>query len=50
MIVSNLPIRNIAIGQISVTAKGDSINKAGSVEVITDSQGLVVKGGEVKSE
>ncbi|WP_334090178.1 contractile injection system protein, VgrG/Pvc8 family [Helicobacter typhlonius] len=39
------------VGDTSITAKGDSvIIKAGGVEVVIDSKGLVVKGGEVKSE
>ncbi|WP_300900574.1 type VI secretion system Vgr family protein [uncultured Helicobacter sp.] len=39
------------VGDTSITAKGDSvIIKAGGVEVVIDSKGLVVKGGEVKAE
>ena len=39
------------VGDTSITAKGDCvIIKAGGVEVVIDSKGLVVKGGEVKSE
>ncbi|MCI6312880.1 MAG: hypothetical protein MR591_03730 [Helicobacter sp.] len=39
------------VGDTQIIAKGDSvIIKAGGVEVIIDSNGLVVKGGEVKSE
>jgi len=39
------------VGETTITAKGDSvIIKAGGVEVIIDSKGLVVKGGEVRSE
>ncbi|MDY5184806.1 MAG: hypothetical protein SPF53_02720, partial [Helicobacter trogontum] len=39
------------ISDTQIIAKGDSvIIKAGSVEVVIDSNGLVVKGGEVKSE
>ena len=35
----------------SITAKGDSvIIKAGGIEVVIDSKGLVVKGGEIKAE
>ncbi len=39
------------VGDTSITAKGDCvIIKAGGVEVVIDSKGLVVKGGEVKAE
>lgn len=39
------------VGETQIIAKGDSvIIKAGGVEVVIDSKGLVVKGGEVKSE
>ena len=39
------------VGDTQIIAKGDSvIIKAGGVEVVIDSNGLVVKGGEVKSE
>ncbi|RDU61318.1 hypothetical protein CQA53_10315 [Helicobacter didelphidarum] len=39
------------VGETQIIAKGDSvIIKAGGVEVVIDSNGLVVKGGEVKSE
>lgn len=39
------------VGDTSITAKGDSvIIKAGGIEVVIDSKGLLVKGGEVKSE
>ena len=39
------------VGDTQIIAKGDSvIIKAGGVEVVIDSKGLVVKGGEVKSE
>ena len=39
------------VGDTSITTKGDSvIIKAGEVEVIIDSNGLVVKGGEIKAE
>ncbi|WP_052089233.1 hypothetical protein [Helicobacter trogontum] len=39
------------VGETIITATSDSvIIKAGGVEVIIDSNGLVVKGGEVKSE
>ncbi|RDU60906.1 hypothetical protein CQA53_10560 [Helicobacter didelphidarum] len=42
---------SFTIGDTTITAKGDSvIIKAGGVEVVIDSKGLVVKGGEVKSE
>ena len=42
---------NFSIGETTITATSDSvIIKAGGVEVIIDSKGLVVKGGEVKSE
>ncbi|EFR47725.1 hypothetical protein HCCG_02274 [Helicobacter cinaedi CCUG 18818 = ATCC BAA-847] len=42
---------NFAVGDTSITAKGDCvIIKAGGVEVVIDSKGLVVKGGEVKAE
>ena len=42
---------NFNIGQTTITATSDSvIIKAGGVEVIIDSKGLIVKGGEVKSE
>ena len=42
---------NFNIGQTTITATSDSvIIKAGGVEVVIDSKGLVVKGGEVKSE
>ncbi|RAX57210.1 hypothetical protein CCZ01_06950 [Helicobacter monodelphidis] len=39
------------VGETQIIAKGDSvIIKAGGVEAILDANGLVVKGGEVKSE
>ncbi|WP_408605638.1 bacteriophage T4 gp5 trimerisation domain-containing protein [Helicobacter cinaedi] len=39
------------VGDTSITAKGDCvIIKAGGVEVVIDSNGLIVKGGEVKAE
>ena len=39
------------VGDTQIIAKGDCvIIKAGGVEVVIDSNGLVVKGGEVKSE
>ena len=39
------------VGDTSITAKGDSvIIKAGGIEVVIDSKGLVVKGGEIKAE
>ena len=39
------------VGDTQIIAKGDCVRiKAGGVEVIIDSNGLVVKGGEVKSE
>lgn len=39
------------VGETTITATSDSvIIKAGGVEVTIDSKGLVVKGGEVKSE
>ena len=42
---------NFNIGETTITATSDSvIIKAGGVEVIIDSNGLVVKGGEIKSE
>ena len=42
---------NFNIGDTTITATSDSvIIKAGGVEVVIDSKGLVVKGGEVKSE
>ncbi|RDU59353.1 hypothetical protein CQA53_11520 [Helicobacter didelphidarum] len=42
---------NFNIGETTITATSDSvIIKAGGVEVVIDSKGLVVKGGEVKSE
>ena len=42
---------SIQVGESTITTKGDSvIIKAGGVEVIIDSKGLVVKGGELKSE
>ncbi|MDY5184663.1 contractile injection system protein, VgrG/Pvc8 family, partial [Helicobacter trogontum] len=41
----------IQVGETTIIAKNDSIIlKAGGVEVIIDSKGLIVKGGEVKSE
>ena len=42
---------NFNIGETTITATSDSvIIKAGGVEVVIDSKGLIVKGGEVKSE
>ena len=42
---------NFNIGETTITATSDFvIIKAGGVEVTIDSKGLVVKGGEVKSE
>ena len=39
------------VGDTSITAKGDCvIIKAGGVEVVIDSNGLIVKGGEIKAE
>ena len=39
------------VGDTTITATSDSvIIKAGGVEVVIDSNGLIVKGGEVKSE
>lgn len=39
------------VGDTQIIAKGDCvIIKAGGVEVTIDSKGLIVKGGEVKSE
>ena len=39
------------VGDTTITATSDSvIIKAGGVEVVIDSKGLIVKGGEVKSE
>ncbi|MCI5785979.1 MAG: hypothetical protein MR025_00790 [Helicobacter trogontum] len=39
------------VGKTTITISGDKIIlKAGGVEVVIDSNGLVVKGGEVKSE
>ena len=39
------------VGETTITATSDSvIIKAGGVEVVIDSKGLIVKGGEVKSE
>ncbi|WP_390887232.1 bacteriophage T4 gp5 trimerisation domain-containing protein [Campylobacter hyointestinalis] len=39
------------VGDTSITAKGDCvIIKAGGVEVVIDSKGLIVKGGEVRAE
>ena len=39
------------VGTTSITAKGESvIIKAGGVEVVIDSKGLIVKGGEIKAE
>ena len=39
------------VGDTQIIAKGDSvIIKAGGVEVVIDSNGLVVKGGEIKAE
>ena len=39
------------VGETTITATSDSvIIKAGGVEVTIDSKGLIVKGGEVKSE
>lgn len=42
---------NFNIGDTTITATSEKIIlKAGGVEVVIDSKGLVVKGGEVKSE
>ena len=42
---------SMQVGDTSITTKGDSvIIKAGGIEVVIDSNGLVVKGGEVKTE
>lgn len=42
---------NLNIGETTITATSDTITlKAGGVEVVIDSNGLIVKGGEVKSE
>ena len=42
---------NFNIGETTIAASSDSvIIKAGGVEVVIDSNGLVVKGGEIKSE
>ncbi|MDY4399494.1 hypothetical protein [Helicobacter bilis] len=39
------------VGDTQIIAKGDSvIIKAGGIEVVIDSNGLVVKGGEIRSE
>ncbi|MDY5186356.1 hypothetical protein [Helicobacter trogontum] len=39
------------VGETTITATSDSvIIKAGGVEVVIDSNGLVVKGGEIKAE
>ncbi|WP_289748890.1 hypothetical protein [Helicobacter bilis] len=39
------------IGETTITATSDTITlKAGGVEVVIDSKGLVVKGGEIKAE
>ena len=39
------------VGDTTITTKGDSvIIKAGGVEVVIDSNGLIVKGGEIKAE
>ena len=39
------------VGETTITATSDSvIIKAGGVELVIDSKGLIVKGGEVKSE
>ena len=39
------------VGDTSITAKGDCvIIKAGGIEVVIDSNGSVVKGGEIKAE
>ena len=39
------------IGETTITATSDCvIIKAGGVEVVIDSKGLIVKGGEVKAE
>ncbi|WP_394951176.1 hypothetical protein [uncultured Helicobacter sp.] len=39
------------VGDTTITATSDSvIIKAGGIEVVIDSKGLIVKGGEVKSE
>lgn len=39
------------VGDTSITTKGDSvIIKAGGIEVVIDSKGLLVKGGEIKAE
>ena len=41
----------IKVNETMISAKGDCvIIKAGGVEVIIDSNGLIVKGGEIKSE
>ena len=42
---------HFAVGSTTITATSDSvIIKAGGVEVLIDSKGLVVKGGEVRAE
>ncbi|MDY5186357.1 bacteriophage T4 gp5 trimerisation domain-containing protein [Helicobacter trogontum] len=42
---------NLNIGESIITASSDKITlKAGGVEVVIDSNGLVVKGGEIKAE
>ena len=42
---------SIQVGESTITTNGDCvIIKAGGVEVIIDSNGLVVKGGEIKAE
>ncbi|MGX3045897.1 hypothetical protein [Helicobacter sp. T3_23-1056] len=44
-------IINLQINDTTINATSDKITfKAGGVEVIIDSSGLVVKGGEIKSE
>ena len=43
--------KDTKVGETTITISGDKIIlKAGGVEVVIDSNGLVVKGGEIKSE
>ena len=42
---------NLQINETSISATSDTIIlKAGGIEVVINSNGLVVKGGEIKSE
>ena len=48
LLISTLILKSL---DTSITTKGDSvIIKAGGIEVVIDSKGLVVKGGEIKAE